>query len=306
MKIIFAGTPKVAAALLERLLDSGADVVGVISREDAPIGRKQIVTQSAVSALALERGLPLFRTNKFSAEARSWVLSLGADLGLIVAYGSILRQADLDLLPFGWLNLHFSLLPDYPGPAPVQHAILDGAKKTGVTLFRLDEGIDSGPIVGQREAEISDSDNLESLLEKLVGVGGGLVLDSIGNAPDSLEGARAQPKGAATAVAFKPSRAMGKIDFTESASRAHNQIRALNPEPTAFAMHEGQVLRIISSKLSEELLPSGECRMIDKEAVVGFDQGSLVLLIVQPAGSKVMSGADWLRGRQGNKPVILS
>lgn len=306
MKIIFAGTPKVAATVLETLLDSGINIVGVISREDAPIGRKQVITESPVSALALGRGLPLFRTNNFSDEVRSWISSLGADLGFIVAYGSILRRIDLEALPFGWLNLHFSLLPEYPGPAPVQHAILNGALKTGVTLFRLDEGIDSGPIVSQKEVEISDSDNAESLLEKLSSVGCQLVIDALEYAPNSLEQAMAQPKGASSAVAFKPSRAMGKLDFTESASKAHNQIRALNPEPGAFAIFEGQVLRVLSSRQSNQLLPSGECRMIDKEAVVGFNQGSLVLLLVQPAGSKVMSGADWLRGRQGDRAVILS
>lgn len=306
MKIFFAGTPEVAASVLERLLEAGIEVAGVLSKEDARVGRKQVITPSAVSSLAISKGLPLVRSNRFTEQVREFIRGTDAKLGVVVAHGSILKSPDLESLPLGWINLHFSLLPQYPGPAPVQHSLLSGDIKTGVTVFKLDEGVDSGPIISQAELPILEVDNTKTLMEKLAELGSGLLVQTIINAPSSLDQAKNQARASAISPAFKPTRNLARLDFRNTAERAFNVIRAMFPEPTAYCLNKDQELKVIEAmRVPSISLDPGECRLIENKVVVGFSDGSLSLEVVQPAGKKVMSGADWFRGlRQGE--VILS
>ena len=158
LRVVFAGTPQNAAETLDRLVNEGIQIVGVLTRTDARVGRSGELTPSAVAQKAHELGLETFKTNKIDDKTLEWLKSLKADIGAVVAYGSIFKQPVLDTPRLGWLNLHYSLLPDFPGPAPVQHAILQGQKVTGVTVFRLDTGIDTGPIIARTEHAIDDAD----------------------------------------------------------------------------------------------------------------------------------------------------
>jgi methionyl-tRNA formyltransferase len=298
LKIIFAGTPANAAFTLERLLQAGIDVVGVISRVDAAVGRKKAVVPSAVSELALRNSLDLYRTNRIDEETEDWIRSKNADLGVIVAYGSILREPVLSIPKLGWVNLHYSLLPEFPGPAPVQHALLSGKETTGVTLFVLDEGIDSGPIIARREVPIHENENAGELLQKLTEIGAELLLDVLSKSPGLLTAATAQPKGSSFAVAIKPTRRMAKLDFSNSATELANLVRAMNPEPMAWFATSDTEVRVLEAKpVPTSNLAEGLCAIEGKSVVVGTANAKgLELLRVQPAGKKPMAASDWFRG----------
>ena len=171
LRVIFAGTPQNSAQALHALYSSGVNIAGVLTRKDAISGRRKQARPSAVAETAEQLGLELFKTNVIDSATQEWLSSLKADVGVVVAYGIILNRAVLDLPRLGWINLHYSLLPNLPGPAPVQHALLSGLDKTGVTIFRLDEGIDTGPIVTQETVAINDFDNAGSLISDLTEVG---------------------------------------------------------------------------------------------------------------------------------------
>ena len=297
MRIIFAGTPPNAARTLEFLLENSYQVVGVLTREDALVGRQKQVTQTAVAEVALAGGIALYKTNRVDDATRAWLRGLDSDLGLIVAYGCILKQEDLVIPKLGWMNLHYSLLPEFPGPAPVQHALRSGASETGVTLFMLDEGIDSGPIVASRSFAINQDINSSQLLSELTALGNQLVHEVLGDLSSAISAAKSQPSGASFSVAVKPTRQMARINFGKSARDVHNLIRAMNPEPIAWFEYEGTPVRVLRSELVEELeIESGVVKMLDGKLLVGCGEGSVSLLEIQPAGKKPMSAADWYRG----------
>jgi methionyl-tRNA formyltransferase len=297
MRIVFAGTPYSAAKTLEFLLANSFQVVGVLTKPDAQVGRQRQVIQTPVAELALEKGIPLYKANRFDQATRDWIRELDAELGLIVAYGCILKQEDLAIPKLGWMNLHFSLLPEFPGPAPVQHALSSGASRTGVTLFMLDEGIDSGPIVASRAFDIDQNINSAELLTELTIVGNQLLHEVLLDAKKAISTARAQPAGASFSVAVKPTRQMARIDFGKAARDVHNLIRAMNPEPIAWFEHDGLAIRVLKSKLIEQLaIERGVAQLVDGKLLVGCSQGSVELLVIQPAGKKPMAAADWYRG----------
>jgi methionyl-tRNA formyltransferase len=297
MKIIFAGTPANAASSLEALVSKGLNIVGVLTREDSRVGRSQTLQESAVSEVAIRLGLEIYKSNKFSVETRNWLTKLGADVGVIVAYGSILRDEELEIPRLGWLNLHYSLLPEFPGPAPVQHAILNGKKSTGVTLFRLDEGIDTGAIIGSVEKEIEPDENSADLLLRLTVLGNNLLFEALNDLESRISLATPQPRGASFSVAYKPTRALAKLDFTESTGQLRQKVLAMNPEPMAWFEYDGLAVRVLESTGTNlEGQGIGELSLREKKLVAGCSDGAIELLLVQPSGKKPMSGADWFRG----------
>ncbi|MEY4322599.1 MAG: hypothetical protein RL410_380, partial [Actinomycetota bacterium] len=184
MRIVFAGTPSAAIPTLRALLASTHDVVGVISQPPAPSGRGRAIEESAVQSFARENGLPVFTpTSINSADAHDVIKQLNADIAVVVAYGQLLRESTLDVLPRGWINLHFSLLPQYRGAAPVQRAIMMGESITGASVFQLDRGMDTGPVFGTCTVEIKPDDTTDSLLPRIAEVGSGLVVSVL----DSLQ-----------------------------------------------------------------------------------------------------------------------
>ena len=303
-RVVFAGTPQNAADTLDRLVSRGIQVVGVLTRSDARVGRSGQLTPSAVAQKAHELGLETFKTNKIDDKALEWLKSLKADIGAVVAFGSIFEQPALDVTRLGWLNLHYSLLPELPGPAPVQHAILQGKKVTGVTVFRLDTGIDTGPIISSAQQVIDDADTTGSLLSKLTGVGAQLLVDALQLDEASLALARPQEVSGVHASATKPTRELARLDFAGDAFTQINKIRAMNPEPMAWFELNGTIIRVIRARFQDSSSEASTMRIVQKELVVDCKVGSLVLEILQPAGKQQMPGADWFRGLRVQKLKI--
>jgi methionyl-tRNA formyltransferase len=297
LRILFAGTPANAAKTLEALLDANHEVVGVLTRMDAPTGRSGTLTESAVARVASEHALPLHKSNFPNAQTNEWVTDLKPDLGIIVAYGSILKRNLLEVPAKGWLNVHYSLLPKYPGASPVQQAILEGESTTGVTVFQLDEGVDSGPLVAQATVEIAPDATAGSVLERLTLVGSDLLISTLVDLQSHLEARIAQDKNSKHPVTRKISRGMARIDFGMPASKIVNLVRAMNPEPVAWFEFESQAIRVLESAISEiPGLSAGVASLVEGELVVGSSDKAVTLRAVQPAGKKPMAGADWFRG----------
>ena len=301
LRVVFAGTPQNAAETLDRLVNEGIQIVGVLTRTDARVGRSGELTPSAVAQKAHELGLETFKTNKIDDKTLEWLKSLKADIGAVVAYGSIFKQPVLDTPRLGWLNLHYSLLPDFPGPAPVQHAILQGQKVTGVTVFRLDTGIDTGPIIARTEHAIYDADTTESLLSELTVIGSRLLVDVLKQDEAKLALARPQEISGIHTSATKPTRELARLNFKGDALIQLNKIRAMNPEPMAWFELNGTIIRVIRARFQDSNSEPSTMRIVEKELIVHCKVGSLVLDLVQPAGKQQMSGADWFRGLRVEK-----
>jgi methionyl-tRNA formyltransferase len=297
LRIIFAGTPANAARTLELALLAGVDIVGVLTRTDTPKGRNGVVTESPVAEIASRNGLDVFKSNGVSQEARTWISSKNPDLGVIVAYGSILKSDALEIPVHGWINVHYSLLPEYPGASPVQHALMDGKSATGVTIFKLDDGIDTGPILASRSSEISPEATTGSLLEQLTELGAHLLLETLADFDRSLASKVEQKRDAVEVVTRKIHRSMARIDFNLSSLKVANFIRAMNPEPIAWFEFDSIPIRVLDAQAVQgEPMTVGHAKVIDGALLVGCADGLLELKLVQPAGKKPMNGADWFRG----------
>jgi len=305
MKIVFAGTPLNAARTLESLISAGFEIVGVLTRKDAPVGRAKTLTQSPVAEAAERHGIPVMRANQISQEVSDWIQGLNPELGVIVAYGTILRSNVLEIPSKGWINVHYSLLPKYPGASPVQHAILNGDPRTGVTIFRLDEGVDTGPILSQREVDIEDQSSSGELLNNLTEVGAALLVEALSSIDDLILKQQPQIVPSDVTVAGKISRADARLDFSRPAPLVHDFVRAMNPEPVAWFEYLGTQVRVLKTSLKDvnDLAP-GEAKLASGELVVGCSAGSVSLLQVQPAGKREMPGVDWFRGLRKESILI--
>jgi methionyl-tRNA formyltransferase len=297
LRIIFAGTPANAAKTLEALLAANHEVVGVLTRMDAPMGRSGTLTESPVANLAKEHDLPLLKSNLPDSQVGEWIAGLQPDLGIIVAYGSILKTNLLETPAKGWLNVHYSLLPKYPGASPVQQALLEGDSTTGVTVFQLDEGVDTGPILSRASVVVDPDATAGSVLEQLTVVGSDLVLDTLKKLDYYLGTKTFQDKHVKVSVTRKINRDMARIEFDMPALRIVNLVRAMNPEPVAWFEFETQPVRVLESAISDfPGLSEGVAVLAEGELVVGSSDRAVTLRIVQPAGKKPMPGADWFRG----------
>ena len=297
MRIIFAGTPLNAAKTLQALLDANHEVVGVLTRLDAPTGRSGTLTESPVASVANEHGLEILKSNKPDTKVAEWITSLKPELGVVVAYGSILRRSLLEIPQKGWLNVHYSLLPKYPGASPVQQTLLEGDSTTGVTVFQLDEGVDSGPILAQSMTQISSDATAGSLLEKLTAAGAELLVRTLEDLDPYIENKTLQEHDSTEPLTRKLTRASAKIGFDLPAHAIVNLVRAMNPEPVAWFELESQPVRVLEASIAEVsgMLP-GVAVLVDGDLVVGASEKAVILRTVQPAGKRPMLGADWFRG----------
>jgi methionyl-tRNA formyltransferase len=297
LRIIFAGTPANAARTLEALLAANHDVVGVLTRIDAPTGRSGALTESPVAVVAMTHNLPLLKSNVPDKEVGDWIAALKPDLGIIVAYGSILKTKILEIPAKGWLNVHYSMLPKYPGASPVQQAILEGESTTGVTVFQLDEGVDSGPVLSQALVDLAPDATSGSALELLTVVGSKLLIDTLDSLDTHLEAKRFQDTNITHPLTHKITRAFARIEFDKPAIQIVNLVRAMNPEPAAWFELESQPIRVLVAAISETPgLSAGLAVLAGGELVVGSADKAVTLITVQPAGKKPMPGADWFRG----------
>jgi methionyl-tRNA formyltransferase len=294
MKIIFAGTPDNAALALESV-SKNHEVVLVLTRPDAEVGRKRILTSSPVAAKAQELGLPVLKANRIKNEELSKIKAAGAELALVVAFGSLIPQAALDQLP--WWNIHFSLLPKWRGASPLQQSILNGGDGAGVTLFELDAGMDTGPIIASEAIEPGENETTAEALERFTIAGVHLFEQHAGRQVTLT------PQTGETSLAPKINRSIARLDLNENALKVHRAVMAYNPEPMAWAELDGHPIRILetrslgSSSWSSENQSRGRVSKSADKILLECAEGSqLELVTVQPAGKQAMAAADWFRG----------
>ena len=301
--IIFAGTPINAAETLRALVAAGQPIALVLTRTDAPIGRKRVMTPSPVAQVAAELGLPVLKANRVSATEEEIISKSGARLALVVAFGALLKPSTINLLELGWFNLHYSVLPRWRGASPVQSAILAGDTTTGVTLFKIDEGLDTGEVAGVVETVIEPGENTERLLSRLSNLGVSLALQEL---PGLLAGfARLQPQQGEPTFAPKFERKDSRITASDDRKTALAKILAFNPEPIAWFEYQGTQIRLLEGVASAELVPVGKLVQSDKKVLLGLaNSGSIELLTVQPAGKNVMPAIDWFRGTKPEERKI--
>lgn len=296
MRLVFAGTPEVAVASLDALARGPHDVVAVVTRRDAELGRKRVLTPSPVAARADELGIRTIKANRLGDDVTAEITDLAPDLGVIVAYGGLVREPLLSAPRLGWINLHFSLLPRWRGAAPVQRAILAGDERTGAAVFQLVAALDAGDVYATRTRDIGPDETSGDVLDALSHVGADLLARVVDDLAHGTATATAQ-QGEPTA-APKLGLDDARIDWTQPADAVYNRIRAVTPEPGAFTEVDGQRLKIHAARRAADAapLPPGTLEPDDGGVLIGTGTHPLRLITVQPSGKRPMAAADWWRG----------
>ncbi len=296
MKIVFAGTPQAAVPSLALLADTRHDLVAVVTRADASLGRKRTLTPSPVGQAAADRGLRLLKTNRLDEAATAEIASLVPDLGVIVAYGGLIREPLLSVPRLGWINLHFSLLPRWRGAAPVQRALIAGDARTGAAVFQLVPELDAGAVFAVQSEAIGRHATAGTLLAGLSESGARLLLGVI----DDLAAGRATAVTQTGEVTLAPKLTLddARIDWSAPADTVYNRVRGVTPEPGAFTTVNDGRLKLLDVAPTHGALPqpAGVIREIDKKVLIGTGTEPLELVTVQPAGKTTMTAADWWRG----------
>lgn len=311
MKIVYAGTPRFAVAPLKKIIGEGYGVAGVVVQPDKPQGRKGILAPPPVKAFALERGLTVFQPQKIRAETDA-LKALGGDILITCGYGQILTQEVLDLFPLGVWNIHASLLPKYRGASPIQSAVLNGERETGVTVMKTALGLDTGDILLSLKTEIGEKETFGELSDRLSLLGAEALLKAL----QSIEKgnfALVKQRDEDAVLTRKIAKESAKIDFSLPAEKIVNLVRGMNPEPTAFAEIEGARLNVFCAERAvcpegSEGAAAGE--ILSDTPKQGFlvkcGDGAVKLAEVQAAGGKRMKGSDFLNGRKVRKGQVFS
>ena len=297
LRLVFAGSPAAAVPSLGVLADSRHEVVGVVTREDSPQGRRGVLTPTPVAVEAEGRGIRVIRANRLAGAATEAVQQLAPDLGVIVAYGGLVREPLLSTPRLGWINLHFSILPRWRGAAPVQRAIIAGDDVTGATVFQLVPELDAGDVFGRMTEPIGAHQTAGRLLESLSKSGAELLLRVVDALADGT--ARAEAQVGDVTLAPKLTLDDGRIDWGLPAEAVHNLIRGVTPEPGAFTTVDGARLKVLEASIARDVPPlaPGVFALVGKAVLVGTATAPIHLLAVHPAGRKAMDAASWWRGR---------
>jgi len=296
VRVVFAGTPEPALPSLDAIAASPHELVGVVTRPDAPAGRGRRLTPSPVAERAAELGVPVLKPDHpRDPEFQDVLRALAPDCCPVVAYGALLPQSALDIPTLGWVNLHFSVLPAWRGAAPVQHALWAGDEVTGATTFRIVRELDAGPTYGLMTERVRPDDTAGSLLERLAEGGAGLLVATLDGLEIGTLEAREQPEDG---ISFAPKITVedAHVDWTEPAMAVDRRIRACTPAPGAWTTYEGERVKLGPVTPADGALPPGEL-LVGKNAVaVGTGTGALRLGLVKAFGKKEMPAADWARG----------
>lgn len=298
MRLVFAGTPEVALPSLRAFIDSPRhDVVAVVTRPDAPSGRGRKLERSPVGALADEHGIEVLTPAKAGdPEFLDRLRELEPDLCPVVAYGNLLPQRTLDVPRFGWVNLHFSVLPAWRGAAPVQAAVRNGDDITGASTFRIVRELDAGPVFGVVTEKVRERDTSGDLLTRLSESGAQLLLSTVDGIEDGTLRAVDQPADGVT-YAAKITVEDARLDFTAPAAAVDRLARAVTPEPGAWAEFRGERLKLGPvTPVDDVTLPAGEVLVERKRVLVGTATTAVALGEVQAQGKKRMAATDWARG----------
>lgn len=297
MKIVYLGTPDFAVPALHALVEKGYRVVAAVTQPDRPVGRKQIMTPSPVKVAAGELGIPVFQYEKIRKEGVEDLTALAPDLMVTCAFGQILSREILEIPKFGVINIHASLLPRYRGAAPIQWAVINGEKRTGITIMQTETGIDTGAILLQREIEIGEDETAGELFGRLSVLGAEAVTEAIERIASGTAVWEAQDEALATHVKML-SKEDGKIDFGQTSEAVKNLVRGVNPWPGAYAFRKGEMLKIWEVKTVPGKGKPGEILAADPENgfVIACGEGAVGVISLQPAGKRRMAVSEFLRG----------
>lgn len=299
LNMVFMGTPDLAATVLQALLEDGYKVSAVVTQPDKPKGRGKALAFSPVKELALKHNIPVLQPERAKDEA--FVEELRAfkpDIITVAAYGKILPKAILDMPKYGCINVHTSLLPDYKGAAPIQWAVLNGEKETGVTIMYMDEGCDTGDIINAERITIAADETGGGLHDKLAVLGGELLVRTLPSILDGSCSRTPQEKGAGRYVGMID-KSLGELDFSRPAEELERYIRGLDPWPCAFTKLEGKLLKLWKAYVIPEDVAEkpGTVLAGDKKALrVATGEGVLAITELQPEGKRRMRTEEYLNG----------
>ncbi|PCE13769.1 methionyl-tRNA formyltransferase [Microbacterium sp. SZ1] len=294
MRLVFAGTPSAAVPTLRRLA-AEHEILAVVTRPDAPLGRKRVLTPSPVAETAMELGLPVIKAARLDDEVTRRIAALGPELGVIVAYGGLVREPLLSTPDRGWINLHFSLLPRWRGAAPVQRALIAGDERLGASVFQLVPELDAGDVFAMREADIPGDATADAALEELATFGADLTSDVVSGIDAGT--LHAVPQRGEPTLAPKLTLDDGALDWSQTASQVYARFRGVTPEPGAHTTVGDQRVKILTATPADgaELAP-GELAATKTALLVGTADAPLAVTRVQPAGKGAMNATDWWRG----------
>jgi methionyl-tRNA formyltransferase len=307
MRLVFAGTPDAAVPSLRRLAATDHEVVAVVTRTDAPLGRKRVLTPSPVARAADELGIPTIKVDRLDETATAAIRTIEPDLGVIVAYGGLVREPLLSLPVHGWINLHFSLLPRWRGAAPVQRALMAGDAETGAAVFQLVAALDAGDVFAQVSVPVAEGTTAGELLADLAERGADVLAGVVDGIAAGTAHAVAQ-HGEPT-LAPKLTLDDGRIRWSEPRGAVLSRIRGVTPEPGAHATlgdARFKVLAVAPAPDGASRLAPGELAFVDRAVHAGTGTDPIMLTVVQPAGKGPMPAADWWRGLRPDGKVVAS
>lgn len=304
MKIVYMGTPDFAVPPLEALIAAGYEVAAVVTQPDRPKGRGKTLLPTPVKEVALKNGIPVWQPSKVrDSEFVKKLKELNPQVIIVAAFGQIIPENILNLPEFGCLNIHASLLPKYRGAAPIQYAVIDGEKESGVTLMKMSTGLDTGDMIARVTVPLSETETGGSLFEKLSRAGAELLVKALPSVLDGTAVYEKQPEESPTPYAAMITKRMGLLDFSRSAVDLERLVRGLNPWPSAYICLNGKTLKVWKAAAVQEESPDeekplpGTVTAVDAEGIhVSCGSGSLVLTEVQLEGKKRMDTAAFLRG----------
>lgn len=312
LRTVFMGTSELSETILDNLIKNKYNIVGAFTKPDSRIGRDQKISSPAVKILAQKHDIPIFQPEKFNENATEELKRLKPDLVIVAAYGKILPKSALKIPAFGAINVHVSLLPKYRGPSPIQNALLQGEKETGVTIMLMDEGMDSGDIISQKSIAIEPHDNTKTLTEKLSSMGTDFLLETVPLWVKRKIQPKQQDHSQATLCQLID-REDGHIYWSETAESIYNRYRALTPWPGIFSYWKNGEdlvrLKLLSIRLQKinpvEKHAEGEVFEIGDDIGIQTSNGVIIIKEIQKEGKRPMSAKDFIIGAQGLIGSIL-
>ena len=304
MKIVFMGTPEFAVPCLEALIHDGNEVAAVFTQPDKPKGRGYTLTPPPVKVCALSHEIPVFQPDTLKdGEALNMLQELAPEMIVVVAYGKILPKAILDLPPLGCVNVHASLLPEYRGAAPIQWAVIDGKKQTGVTTMYMDVGLDTGDMLMKAALDIGEDETADELHDRLSALGAELIVRTV-HAAAAGTLVREKQDDSRSCYASMLTKELSAVDFSKSAKQVHDLVRGLNSWPSASALLNGKRIKLHRTRVTQGSGRPGQVLSL-RPLVVACGEGAVELLEVQPEGKKKMTAQAFLNGLHDAKAEEL-
>lgn len=307
LNIVYMGTPDFAVPALESIISEGHNVQAVFAQPDKPAGRGYNLRKPPVKICAEKHGIAVYQPEKLrDSDAEAVIKQLNPDIIVVAAYGQILPESILKLPRLGCVNIHASLLPKLRGAAPIQWAIYNGDKVTGITTMKMAKGLDTGDILEQAETEIGENETADSLHDRLSALGAKIIISTL----NKLENGSITPRLQGDEFTYAPliKKSMGEIDFSKTAREIYNMIRAFTPWPSAFTMLNGRRIKIVEAAVSDKTtkMPAGSVCFTDGAISAACGDGSVIdFLVIQPEGSGKMPVDAFLRGHAVEIGAVL-